>query len=52
VDLTYLTVWKAAINYTHFYGPADAFLNANNNFSFAQSSKDRDFVSFTLGRTF
>lgn len=52
VDATYLAVWRGALIFTHYYGPADAFFNAASTYSFAQSLKDRDFISITLNRTF
>ena len=41
VSATYRTVWNASISFTHFLGPANE-----------QALADRDFIAFTLGRTF
>ena len=44
--------WKAGVSYTHYYGNAAGFLNAAFTNTFQQNMKDRDFVSFTITRTF
>jgi len=41
VNATYQQVWQFAMNGTHYYGPTDA-----------QVFKDRDFVTFSVRRTF
>lgn len=48
----YLQTWKGGITYTHYFGDAGTVLDAQNNFSFKQSLKDRDFVALTVQRTF
>ncbi|WP_374438242.1 DUF1302 domain-containing protein [Pseudomonas panipatensis] len=48
----YLNAWSLGLTYTHYYGPESTFLDANNNYSFEQSLKDRDFIAFTVSRTF
>ncbi|WPP02058.1 DUF1302 domain-containing protein [Pseudomonas sp. HR96] len=48
----YLNTWNLGLTYTHYYGPASTFLDASNNYSFEQSLKDRDFVAFSVSRTF
>ncbi|WLI04530.1 DUF1302 domain-containing protein [Pseudomonas sp. FP597] len=48
----YLNLWNLGLTYTHFYGPENTFLDANNNFTFEQTLKDRDFVAFSVSRTF
>ncbi|MCP1484655.1 hypothetical protein J3D48_000968 [Pseudomonas fluorescens] len=48
----YLNTWNLGLTYTHYYGPENTFLDANNNYTFEQSLKDRDFIAFTVGRTF
>lgn len=54
----YLTVWDFSLAYTYYYGKGNtstyASSNAtlNGNFTFAQSLKDRNFVSLSLRRTF
>lgn len=48
----YLNTWSLGLTYTHFYGPENTFLDANNNYTFEQSLKDRDFVAVSVSRTF
>jgi hypothetical protein len=51
---------KASVNYVHFYGPENGFLTSNSIDSargllmqtYAQSLRDRDFVSFSVQTTF
>lgn len=49
---TYLDGWRGSLSYTHFFGKKQPFLDANNNYSYQQSLKDRDFIAFSLRRTF
>lgn len=48
----YLNTWNLGLTYTHYYGPENTFLNADNHYNFEQALKDRDFVAFTISRTF
>jgi hypothetical protein len=52
----YLKVWKFSLNYTHYFGASDGALTPANaavqNYSYAQSLRDRDFVSLSISRTF
>ncbi|MDH4565609.1 DUF1302 domain-containing protein [Pseudomonas sp. BN414] len=54
----YLTVWDFSLAYTHYYGGENTATYAstdptvNGTFTFAQTLKDRDFVSVSLRRTF
>lgn len=54
----YLTVWDFTMAYTHYYGGANTATYAssdpsvNGTYTFAQTLKDRDFVSVSLRRTF
>jgi hypothetical protein len=54
----YLSVWDFSLAYTHYYGDentatyASTDPNVNGTFTFGQASKDRDFVSVSLRRTF
>lgn len=48
----YLNVWNIGLTYTHYYGPENSALDANNHFTFDQSLKDRDFLAFSVSRTF
>jgi hypothetical protein len=49
---TYLDVWRCKLSYTDYYGKATPALDANNNFTMGQSYADRDFISFSIYRTF
>lgn len=47
--------WKAALNFTHYYGPAGAAPNVHISepyASYKQYYADRDFLTFTVQRTF
>jgi hypothetical protein len=48
----YLNAWNLGLTYTHYYGPANTFLDASSNYTFEQTMKDRDFVAFSVSRTF
>ncbi|RTR53441.1 DUF1302 domain-containing protein [Pseudomonas aeruginosa] len=48
----YLNLWNLGLTYTHYYGPENTFLDADNHYTFEQSLKDRDFIAFTVSRTF
>ncbi|MGH8484071.1 MAG: DUF1302 family protein, partial [Pseudomonas sp.] len=48
----YLNTWNLGLTYTHYYGPENTFLDADNHYTFEQSLKDRDFIAFTVSRTF
>lgn len=48
----YLGVWKFTLAYTHYFGPKDTLLDANNNFSYRQYLSDRDFFALSVTRTF
>lgn len=48
----YLDVWRFSLSYTHYFGPEGHFLDANNHFSYRQAMKDRNFVAFSVRRTF
>ncbi|MGB3126429.1 MAG: DUF1302 domain-containing protein [Pseudomonas sp.] len=54
----YLTVWDFTMAYTHYYGGENTATYAstdpsvNGTYTFAQTLKDRDFVSVSLRRTF
>ncbi|MBT0960103.1 DUF1302 domain-containing protein [Denitromonas iodatirespirans] len=52
VNGSYLDVWRFSVTYTHFFGPEGNFLDANNNFSYRQAMKDRNFVALSVRRTF
>lgn len=54
----YLSVWDFSVAYTYYYGKANTSVygssnpQINGNYTFAQSLKDRNFVSVSLRRTF
>ncbi|EJM15542.1 Protein of unknown function (DUF1302) [Pseudomonas sp. GM21] len=54
----YLSVWDFSMAYTHYYGGENTATyssidpSVNGTFTFAQTLKDRDFVSASLRRTF
>jgi hypothetical protein len=48
----YQKTWYAALNYTHFYGSAGGVVNAAAQLSYDQVFHDRDFVSFSIQRSF
>ena len=52
LNATYLSVWYAGVAYSHFYGAKRTFLDNNNNYTYQQNLKDRDFLSFSIRRTF
>ena len=52
LNANYLANWYGSIAYTHFYGPKRTFLDNNNNFTFQQNLKDRNFIAFSVRRTF
>lgn len=52
VSATYLDRVTAGLTYTHFYGPANTFLDAASQFTYQQSLKDRDYLSFSVKTTF
>lgn len=52
VNGIYLDQWRISLNYTHYYGAADQFLTSANTFSYKQYMKDRDFVTFSVNRSF
>ena len=49
---TYDSVWNLGLNYTHYYGPEGGGLDESGHYSYLQAWKDRDFVSFSVSRTF
>jgi len=60
VNGSYLDAWRFSMSYTHYLGTANTFLAApagspagtQQSFSYGQALKDRDFVAFSLARTF
>ncbi|MCF5722808.1 DUF1302 domain-containing protein [Pseudomonas syringae] len=48
----YLNTWNLGLTYTHYYGPENTSLDGNNQYTYEQSLKDRDFIAFSVSRTF
>jgi hypothetical protein len=47
----YLDVWRFSLAFTHYFGPEGTWIE-NGAFSYKQTLKDRDFVAFSVRRTF
>lgn len=52
VSATYREKVTLGLTYTHYYGPEDTTLDAQNHFNYKQSLKDRDFLAFSVKSTF
>lgn len=52
INGAYMDAWRFTAAYTHYLGDAKTFLDSDNSFSYGQSLKDRDFIAFSLSRTF
>lgn len=52
VHATYLNSWSANINFTHYFGAEDTATDKFGRLTFKQALKDRDFVAFSVQRTF
>ncbi|WP_439865358.1 DUF1302 domain-containing protein [Pseudomonas antarctica] len=52
LQLEYLQTWKAGLNYTRYIGGSDNFLDSQNANTYGQPLKDRDFIAFTVQRSF
>ena len=48
----YQKTWYASLSYTNFFGPGGPIIDSSNAFTFKQNMKDRDFVAFSIQRTF
>jgi hypothetical protein len=48
----YKKQWYASLTYTNFFGEAGPVINSANSFTYQQNMKDRDFVAFSIQRTF
>lgn len=50
----YEQTWRFSLAYTHFFGPADTLLDTaqSPSFTYQQSRADRDFLSFSIRRSF
>ena len=53
LNANYLDKWRFGVNYTHYFGSADGFVNlAGTQRTFKQLYADRDFISFTAHTSF
>lgn len=53
VNGTYLNVWRFGLNYTHFFGSSGPMMTGfPPTFTYKQYMRDRDFIAFSLSRTF
>ena len=52
LDAIYLDGWRASLSYTHYFGPAAPLNDPSGNYSWGQTMKDRDFISFSARYTF
>lgn len=48
----YAQTWRFSVAYTHFFGNAATLLDATQSFSYQQTRKDRDFLLFSVRRSF
>ena len=48
----YQKTWYASLSYTNFFGDGAPIVDADNNYTYKQTLKDRDFISFSIQRTF
>lgn len=48
----YMNAWNLNLAYTRFFGPSGTFLDDTNSYSYKQARADRDFIAFTVRRSF
>ncbi|WP_439253890.1 DUF1302 domain-containing protein [Pseudomonas monteilii] len=48
----YKKQWYASLTYTNFFGEAGPVINSANSYTYQQNMKDRDFIAFSIQRTF
>jgi hypothetical protein len=48
----YMNAWEINLAYTHYFGTADRLVDNNTDFTYQQSRRDRDFLSFTVRYSF
>lgn len=48
----YQKTWYASLSYTNFFGDGGPIIDENSAYTFKQTLKDRDFVAFSIQRTF
>lgn len=49
---TYLESWRLSLAYTHYFGTEKTFVDAASKLTYQQFLKDRDFIAFSVRRTF
>lgn len=52
VALAFRDVWRFGLSFNGYYGTAAGFLDKNNHYAMRQDLADRDFVAFSVRRTF
>jgi hypothetical protein len=52
LNAAYQDHWRVGVTYNGFYGPAAGFIDAHQHYSFGQTLADRNFISFSVYRTF
>jgi hypothetical protein len=48
----YMNAWDLNLAYTRFFGSTGSFLDDTNSYSYEQARADRDFIAFTVRRSF
>ncbi|HBO3146299.1 DUF1302 domain-containing protein [Pseudomonas aeruginosa] len=48
----YQKAWYASLSYTNFFGAGGSIIDDSNAYTFKQTLKDRDFIAFSVQRTF
>ncbi|MCY1457461.1 hypothetical protein D9M71_747630 [compost metagenome] len=48
----YQKAWYASLSYTNFFGEGGSVIDNTNAYTFKQTLKDRDFIAFSIQRTF
>jgi hypothetical protein len=52
VKADFRKIWQAGLNYTHYFGDASGVVDPTGALSYDQFHRDRDFISFSVQRTF
>lgn len=52
IKADYQKQWYASLSYTNFFGDGGPIIGPDNNYTFEQTMKDRDFIAFSIQRTF
>ncbi|WP_185267289.1 DUF1302 domain-containing protein [Halopseudomonas xiamenensis] len=48
----YQKLWYASLSYTNFFGAGAPIIDETNEYTYKQTLKDRDFIAFSIQRTF